>query len=55
MHDRMKPISLQGQEIILADLTADEVQQLNQLLHPAAAQDARSLRPVQTSTEPVPD
>ncbi len=25
MHDRMKPISLQGQEIVLADLSADEV------------------------------
>lgn len=32
MHDRMKPISLQGQEIILAGLTPDEVAQLNQLL-----------------------
>ncbi|KAA9108345.1 MarR family winged helix-turn-helix transcriptional regulator [Microbacterium rhizomatis] len=32
MHDRMKPISLQGQEIVLADLTPDEVAQLNHLL-----------------------
>ncbi len=32
MHDRMKPISLEGQEIVLADLSADEVTQLNQLL-----------------------
>ena len=32
MHDRMKPISLQGQEIILSDLSADEVRQLNHLL-----------------------
>ena len=32
MHDRMKPISLQGQEIVLADLTPDEVLQLNHLL-----------------------
>lgn len=32
MHDRMKPISLQGQEIVLADLSADEVRQLNHLL-----------------------
>ncbi len=32
MHDRMKPISLQGQEIVLSDLTADEVAQLNHLL-----------------------
>ena len=28
----MKPISLQGQEIVLADLSADEVAQLNHLL-----------------------
>lgn len=33
MHDAMKPLSMQGQEIILADLTADEVLQLNALLH----------------------
>lgn len=32
MHDRMKPISLQGQEIVLSDLSADEVRQLNHLL-----------------------
>jgi len=32
MHDRMKPISLQGQDIILSDLSADEVSQLNHLL-----------------------
>jgi DNA-binding MarR family transcriptional regulator len=32
MHDRMKPISLQGQEIILSDLSAEEVRQLNHLL-----------------------
>lgn len=32
MHDRMKPISLQGQDIILSDLSADEVRQLNHLL-----------------------
>lgn len=32
MHDRMKPLSLQGQEIALSDLTVDEVQQLNALL-----------------------
>ena len=32
MHDRMKPISLEGQEIVLADLTDDEVRQLNHLL-----------------------
>ena len=25
MHDRMKPISLEGQEIVLADLSPDEV------------------------------
>ena len=32
MHDRMKPISMQGQEIVLADLSPDEVRQLNHLL-----------------------
>ena len=32
MHDRMKPISMRGQEIVLADLTPDEVRQLNHLL-----------------------
>jgi len=32
MHDRMMPISLQGQEIVLADLSRDEIQQLNRLL-----------------------
>jgi DNA-binding MarR family transcriptional regulator len=32
MHDAMLPISLRGQEIILADLTDEEVTQLNQLL-----------------------
>ena len=32
MHDAMLPISMRGQEIILGDLTQDEVTQLNQLL-----------------------
>lgn len=32
MHDAMLPISMRGQEIILGDLTPDEVTQLNQLL-----------------------
>jgi DNA-binding MarR family transcriptional regulator len=32
MHDAMLPISLRGQEIILGDLTEDEVTQLNGLL-----------------------
>lgn len=32
MHDRMKPISIQGQEIVLSDLTDDEIAQLNHLL-----------------------
>ena len=32
MHDAMLPISLRGQEIILGDLTDDEVTQLNELL-----------------------
>lgn len=32
MHDKMLPISAQGEEIILADLTAKEVRQLHALL-----------------------
>lgn len=32
MHDRMKPISMQGQDIVLADLHPDEIAQLNDLL-----------------------
>jgi DNA-binding MarR family transcriptional regulator len=32
MHDAMLPISLRGQEIILGDLTDEEVTQLNELL-----------------------
>ncbi|MCR2762887.1 MarR family winged helix-turn-helix transcriptional regulator [Microbacterium sp. zg.B48] len=32
MHDRMMPISLEGQEIILGDLSSAEVEQLNALL-----------------------
>ena len=32
MHDQMKPISLQGQEIVLSGLSAAEVAQLNALL-----------------------
>ncbi len=32
MHDLMKPISMQGQAIVLADLSPDEVRQLNHLL-----------------------
>lgn len=32
MHDRMKPISMQGQEIVLSDLSPDETAQLNHLL-----------------------
>ncbi|WP_457139831.1 MarR family winged helix-turn-helix transcriptional regulator [Modestobacter sp. SYSU DS0511] len=32
MHDAMLPISLRGQEIILADLSAEDVAQLNHLL-----------------------
>ena len=32
MHDAMLPISLRGQEIILGDLTDDEVTRLNELL-----------------------
>jgi DNA-binding MarR family transcriptional regulator len=33
MHDGMLPISLRGQEIVLGDLTDEEVTQLNGLLH----------------------
>ncbi|SDG56773.1 MarR family winged helix-turn-helix transcriptional regulator [Microbacterium pygmaeum] len=32
MHDRMKPISMQGQEIVLGDLSPEEIEQLNRLL-----------------------
>jgi len=32
MHDEMKPISLEGQEIVLSGLSAEEVAQLNALL-----------------------
>lgn len=32
MHDAMLPISMRGQDIILADLPAEDVEQLNQLL-----------------------
>jgi len=55
MHDRMKPISLQGQEIILADLSAAEVQQLNHLLTRLLLKMPDLSRAVQTSTEPVSD
>lgn len=33
MHDAMLPISMRGQDIILADLSVEEVAQLNHLLH----------------------
>jgi DNA-binding MarR family transcriptional regulator len=33
MHDAMLPISMRGQEIILADLSAKDVAKLNRLLH----------------------
>ena len=33
MHDAMLPVSMRGQEIILADLSAEDVDQLNELLH----------------------
>jgi DNA-binding MarR family transcriptional regulator len=32
MHDKMMPISLKGEEIILSDLNSDEIHQLNGLL-----------------------
>ena len=32
MHDKMKPISLRGEEIILSDLSTEEIGQLNSLL-----------------------
>jgi len=32
MHDKMKPISLKGEEIILSDLNVDEITHLNSLL-----------------------
>lgn len=49
MHDRMKPISMQGQEIVLADLTADEVKQLNHLLTRLLQKTPELSRPAETA------
>ena len=49
MHDRMKPISLQGQEIVLADLTPDEVAQLNHLLTRLLQKTPELSRPTETA------
>ena len=49
MHDRMKPISMQGQEIVLADLTAEEVKQLNHLLTRLLQKTPELSRPAETA------
>ncbi|MGK5114400.1 MarR family winged helix-turn-helix transcriptional regulator [Geodermatophilus sp. CPCC 205506] len=52
MHDAMLPISMRGQEIILADLSAQEVTQLNQLLRRLLAR-VRELEVDDAPDEPV--
>jgi DNA-binding MarR family transcriptional regulator len=52
MHDAMLPTSLRGQEIILADLSAQEVTQLNQLLRRLLAR-VRELQAEDVPDEPV--
>ena len=52
MHDAMLPISMRGQEIILADLSAEEVSRLNRLLHRLLAR-ARELQAEDASDEPA--
>jgi DNA-binding MarR family transcriptional regulator len=51
MHDRMKPISLQGQEIILADLSAAEITQLNHLLTRLLQKTPELSRPVDAARD----
>lgn len=46
MHDAMLPISMRGQEIILADLSSSEVEQLNRLLR-RMLEKARELQPLE--------
>jgi DNA-binding MarR family transcriptional regulator len=46
MHDAMLPISMRGQEIILADLSSGEVEQLNLLLR-RMLEKARELQPLE--------
>jgi len=53
MHDRMKPISLQGQEIVLADLSAEEVRQLNHLLTRLLQKTPELSRAADTSVDPT--
>jgi len=55
MHDRMKPISLQGQEIVLADLTPAEVGQLNHLLGRLLQKVPELSRAADTPSEPDED
>jgi hypothetical protein len=55
MHDRMKPISLQGQEIILADLSPDEVAQLNHLLTRLLQKTPELARPGETAAQTAQD
>lgn len=46
MHDAMLPISMRGQEIILADLSSGDVEQLNLLLR-RMLEKARELQPLE--------
>jgi DNA-binding MarR family transcriptional regulator len=52
MHDAMLPISMRGQEIILADLSAEDVTQLNSLLRRLLAH-VRELQSDDPADDPV--
>jgi DNA-binding MarR family transcriptional regulator len=52
MHDAMLPISMRGQEILLADLSAEDVTQLNQLLRRLLAR-VRELQAEEREDEPL--
>jgi DNA-binding MarR family transcriptional regulator len=52
MHDAMLPISLRGQEIILGDLTEEEVTRLNELLRRLLGR-VRDLQAEEALDEPV--
>jgi DNA-binding MarR family transcriptional regulator len=52
MHDAMLPISMRGQEILLADLSAEDVAQLNQLLRRLLAR-VRELQAEENEDEPL--
>jgi hypothetical protein len=52
MHDAMLPISMRGQEIILADLSAEDVTRLNELLRRLLAH-VRELQSEDADDEPL--